>query len=349
MANLVFEHGGDIYGVKGQGVIDFSANINPLGLPQSVKKSLLSNFEKVLHYPDPKARSITQKIAGYWRVDEQNILLGNGSAELIYLIVSTYKPKTAVIAVPAFSEYERAVRCVKSKIHFLKLKEEEGFGLDLSRLAKTDIIFLCNPNNPTGNLILENRRRVEQLTQKLIVIDEAFMDFLPNQKNYTLIWNAIKSRNIIVLRTLTKFFALPGLRMGYLITHKDLINKLKQNMPPWNTNSLAQIAAELILTDKKYIKKTYTLMERERKFLFDQLALIGELRPYPTVTNFILIKIEKPGLTSKHLKKLLLKKGILIRDCSNFRNLDNKYIRVAVRSRKENLKLLHFLRTIITA
>ncbi len=347
MANLVFEHGGNIYGVKRQEVIDFSANINPLGLPQSVKKALLSNFDRILHYPDPKARNITQKIAGYWGINERNVLLGNGSVELIYLITSTYKPKTSLIPVPTFSEYERAARCVKSKLHFLKLKEEEGFGLNLPRLAKTDITFLCNPNNPTGNLILKNRHAIENMAHKLIVIDEAFMDFLPNQKKYSFLWSAIKSRKIIVLRTLTKFFALPGLRMGYLIAHKDLINRLKQNIPPWNTNSLAQIAAELILNDKKYIKKTYTLIEKERKFLSGQLAMIEGLRPYPTVTNFILIKIEKPGLTSKHLRKSLLKKGILIRDCSNFRNLNNKYIRVAVRSHGENLKLLTNLKIIL--
>ncbi len=258
-----------------------------------------------------------------------------------------YKPKTVLMHAPTFSEYERAARCVKSKIHFLKLKEEEGFGLNLPRLAKVDITFLCNPNNPTGNLILENHRRVEQLAQKLVVVDEAFMDFLPDQKNYTLISKAIKSKKIIVLRTLTKFFALPGLRIGYLITHKNLIAKLKQNLPPWNTNALAQKATELILNDKDYIKKTYKLIEKEKEFLYGQLAKIEALKPYPTVTNFILIKIEKTGLTSKSLRGLLIKKGILIRDCSNFRNLNKKYIRIAVRSHKENLKLLYALKEVL--
>ncbi len=343
MDNLDFSHGGNIYEVNKIDIIDFSANINPLGLPTRIKKTIYNNFDKILHYPDPAARNITRKIAKYWEIDEENILLGNGSVELIYLITSTYKPKTTLVPVPTFSEYERAAKSAKSKIRFLRLKEKEGFKLNLSHVGNTDIAFFCNPNNPTGNLILENSVAVKNLA----VVDEAFMDFLPNQKNHTLIWKATKSKKIIILRTLTKFFALPGLRMGYLIAHKNIINKLRQNLPPWNTNSLAQIAAEQILNDKNYINKTYKLIKKERKFLFEQLAEISGLRPYPSVTNFLLIKIEREDITSKSLKELLIKKGILIRDCGNFRNLNDKYIRVAIRSHKENLKLLNALKEVI--
>ncbi len=350
MPNLTFEHGGNIYEVERRyrkEVIDFSANINPLGLPESIKKTIYKNFDKISHYPDPRARNITKKIAKYWEIDEKNILLGNGSIELIYLIMSTFKPKITLIPVPTFSEYECAARNIKSRIQFLRLREKDGFRLNLFCANKSDIFFLCNPNNPTGNLILENQQTVEKLAGKLFVVDEAFLDFLPNQKSYTLIWRAVKNRKIIVLRTFTKFFALPGLRMGYLIAHKDVINKLKQHLPPWNTNSLAQIAAELVLNDKEYADKTYKLIEKERRFLSGQLAKIEGLRPYPSVTNFLLIKIEKADLTSKSLRGLVLKKGILIRDCSNFRNLNDKYIRVAVRSHKENLQLVTALKTVL--
>ena len=344
MANVVFSHGGDIYEAKRKfkgEVIDFSANINPLGLPLALKKTLYTNFDRILHYPDSTARNITKRIAKYWQINNENVLVGNGSVGLIYLIMSTYRPKTTLIPVPTFSEYERAAKSVNSKIHFLKLKEKEGFRLNISQLGNADISFFCNPNNPSGNLILPSLRekRSNSIPGK-IIIDEAFMDFLPNQKDHTLIWRAVKNRKIIVLRALTKFFALPGLRIGYIIGHKEVINKLRRCQPPWSANSLAQLAAELILDDKGYVKKTYKLINKEREFLFEQLTGIKGVKPYLSVANFLLMKIEKPGVTSEFLKEALIKKGILIRDCGNFRGLNNKYIRVAVRSREENLKLL---------
>ena len=343
-------HGGNIYETERKHkkqIIDFSANINPLGLPPRTKKVIYDNLDKILHYPDHKARNCTKKIARYWEIPEENILVGNGSIEFIYLVVSTFNPKTTFIPVPTFSEYERAAKNAKSKIQFLKLTEKEGFRLSLSGLSRPDIFFLCNPNNPTGNLVLENHHAIKQLANELVVVDEAFMDFLPDQKNYTLIWKAIQSKKIVVLRTLTKFFALPGLRMGYLIAHKEIINKLRQHQPPWSANSLAQLAAETILSDKEYINKTYYLIEEERRFLFAQLSRIEDLRPYPSVANYFLIKIEKAGMNSTSLAKRLIQEGFLIRDCSNFRNLNDKYIRIAIRSHRENSQFLAALRKIL--
>ena len=350
MANLAFSHGGNIYEVKRKfkkEVVDFSANINPLALPPTLKRALSENFDKIRHYPDPRARDITKIIAKYWGISDENILLGNGSVELIYLIAQSFRPKTALIPAPTFSEYERAAKMVNSKIKYLKLKEREDFKLNLSGLGKSDVLFLCNPNNPTGNLIFKNDKVINKLPAKLTIIDETFMDFLPNQGDYTLIWKAAKKKRVAVLRTFTKFFSLPGLRIGYIVAHREVINKLKQHQIPWSINSLAQIAAEKILNNKEYISKTYKLIEKERDFLLKGLAKIKGLRPYFSVANFLLIKIEKAGITSKFLRKALISEGILVRDCSNFRNLDNKYIRVAVRTRKENLKLLTALKKVI--
>jgi len=364
MADLDFSHGGNIYDVQGRyrkKIIDFSANINPLGLPGRIKKAIYKNFARILHYPDRRASNITQKIAKYWGIDKENILLGNGSCELIYLIMSTFKPKSMSIPVPTFSEYERAAKSTKTQVQFIKLKEKEDFRLNLSQFNKADVFFLCNPNNPTGNLILPSlRAKRSNLKDRLlrrdfvsprndsskIVIDEAFMDFLPDQKNYTFVWKALRCKKIIVLRSFTKFFALPGLRIGYLVAHKEVIDQLKHNRPPWNTNCLAQLAAELIINDREYLKRTYKLIESQRQFLFEQLAKIGWLKAYPSVTNFLLLKIERVGMTATSLQAILLKKGILIRDCSNFRNLNDKYIRIAVRSHKENLKLITALKKV---
>ncbi|UCD55425.1 MAG: threonine-phosphate decarboxylase [Candidatus Omnitrophota bacterium] len=348
MANLNFLHGGNIHEARrrhGKEIIDFSANINPLGLPANVKASIYRNFDAALNYPDPDARDITREIAKYWNIKEENILVGNGSAELIYLIVSACRPKTVLMPAPSFSEYERAARGAGSKPGFLKLREKDGFKPDFPGAGNADILFICNPNNPTGNVIVDSCRDLIKLPNKFAVIDEAFMDFLPCEKEHTLIWEARKNKKIIVLRSFTKFFALPGLRIGYLVAHKDFVKFLRRHQIPWSINAFAQLAAKRILSNKVYIKKTRLLIERERSFLFDEISGIKGLTPYPSVTNFILIKITKPGVTSKSLKESLITKGILIRDCSNFRALNDKYIRVAVRSRKENLKLLKALKS----
>jgi len=350
MGVVNFRHGGNVYEMKRlyrKEMIDFSANINPLGPAPGVKKVIRDNFDRILHYPDSEGGALRRKIAEYWRISEENILLGNGSVELIYLIAAAFKPKSALIPAPTFSEYERAAKSVECKIRFLKLTEKEGYRINLSRVDKADILFLCNPNNPTGNLMLKGGEKLAQKANKLVLVDEAFMDFLPDERRHTLIQKAVVSKKIAVLRTLTKFFALPGLRIGYVIAHKENIDRLKKLQPPWTTNSLAQICGEAVLRNKKYTKKTYYTIGKERKFLSSALRGIKTLKPYPSSANFILIKIERNGPTSGILRGLLVQKGILVRDCSNFRNLSNRYIRVAVRSRGENLKLLAALREVM--
>ncbi|OGW75194.1 MAG: hypothetical protein A2Z72_03945, partial [Omnitrophica bacterium RBG_13_46_9] len=254
---------------------------------------------------------ITGKIARYWAVRKENILVGNGSAELIYLAAIAFKPRTATIPVPAFCEYERAAKAVKSKIKFLKLKEEEGFKLDPSRVSYSDMIFLCNPNNPTGDITLNDYRLIRRLPNRLIIVDEAFMDFLPDDKRQTLIRNVRKDRRIIVLRTFTKFFALPGLRIGYAVAHKDIITRLRQCQPPWSVNVFAQLAAAPALNDREYARKSLSMMEKERRFLFNRIAGFEKLHPYSSLTNFLLIKIKDRLLTSSLLTRKLLSKGIL--------------------------------------
>ena len=351
MGNLAFGHGGNIYQAQRKykrKFLDFSANINPLGLTSQAKEAIYKNFGSILHYPDPEAKNITRKIAQYWGIKEKNVLVGNGSIEFIYLIMSAFKPKTTLIPIPTFSEYERAARCIKSKINFLRLKEKLRFKLQDTKINQADILFLCNPNNPTGNLILTDYRIIEKLPIELIVIDESFMDFLPDEKKYTLIWKAQKNKRIIVLRTFTKFFALAGLRIGYLVAHQSIVNKLRQHKIPWSVNSLAQIAGEIALKDRYYFKATQFIIEKERRFLNTQFKKIKGLKAYPSVANFLLLKIERDKISANDLTKRLLKEGILVRDCTNFRNLNNKFIRVAVRNRKENQKLIVALREILT-
>ncbi|MCM8823322.1 MAG: threonine-phosphate decarboxylase CobD [Candidatus Omnitrophica bacterium] len=345
MRNL-YEHGGNIYDIeprKQKFILDFSANINPLRIPLTVKKSLHRYLNDLVFYPDPKSRLLITTISDYWKIKEENLLVGNGSTELIYLVLNAFRDSKVTIVVPSFTEYERAGKISNCKLEFVFLKENKNFCFNPSDIKKTDILLICNPNNPTGNFIVNSWQKLLDIPAGKIFIDEAFMDFIPDEKKYTFIPLAVSSKKFIVFRTFTKFFALAGLRIGYLIAHKDIVRILKKYQIPWNVNILAQRVAAQCLKETLFIKLSKQLIEKERKFLYQRLCQIKGLKPYSSVTNFLLVKITKKHLSSSVLKKKLLEKGILIRDCANFRGLDNSFIRVAVRKHKENLKLIRAL------
>ncbi|MFH0796520.1 MAG: threonine-phosphate decarboxylase [Candidatus Omnitrophota bacterium] len=391
MAQFNFVHGGRLYESEertGRKMVDFSASINPLGLPYRVREDLFQDWKRILHYPDPEGIGLMKKISQYWEIPPENIILGNGSNELIYLVISTFRPGSVLIPVPTFSEYERAVRANDGRPVFFKLSEKEGFTLNLEKACDygTDAIFICNPNNPTGNLLLTDQQEFTplinsrcrglihqarpvkgdsllygargsdksdpylggfNLSQRLVVIDEAFMDFLPDQEKYTFLRKAIDRKNLIVLRSFTKFFALAGLRLGYLVAHRDRVGDLRKKLSPWNVNALALRAGELMLTQKGYAHETYRLIAGEREFLSREISRIKGLRPFPSAANFILVKIALPGITSTRLTAGLGKAGLLVRDCANFRNSGNKFIRIAVRTRRENELLVTTLNKIM--
>ncbi|MBI5554858.1 MAG: threonine-phosphate decarboxylase [Elusimicrobia bacterium] len=343
MADLVFTHGGNIYQMERKykrSFLDFSANINPLGIPARIKKLLKRRLKDLVHYPDSEADCLVAALARYWRVKEENVLVGNGSTELIYLILNAFRPAEVALTVPSFTEYERAAGISGSRIRFIRMLKDKGFTLDLGSVKNGDTLFVCNPNNPTGNLVLDGQAGIGNIQARRIIIDEAFMDFVPDEKRYTFIPQAICSKKIIVLRTLTKFFALPGLRIGYLIAHRDIIRFLKRYQLPWSVNVLAQVAAEQCLSEDLFIHRSKLLIAKERTFLYERLGRITGLKPYLSVANYLLVKIEGQRFTSSCLKERLLKKGILIRDCANFRGLDKQFIRVAIRTHKENMRLL---------
>ncbi len=366
-------HGGNVeeitrrYGLREEEIIDFSANINPLGPSSRVIKALKENLSKIACYPDPETIKLREELSKYLKVNAENIVAGNGAVELIYLISRTLRPKKALIVVPTFSEYEFALKNVGCKIEFFPLKSRDDFKLDvgklLEKLKKTDLLFLCNPNNPTGQLISKaDMLKIIDIARRkgvFVVVDEVFMDFVEDEKKETLIQEATKRNNLFVIRSLTKFFALPGIRIGYGIGNKKLLETLKIHQEYWSVNILAQVAGIAALKGKEYIKKTKRLIPKERKFLYRRLSKIKGLKPYPSAANFILCrlpsKIRKPfanaqepcfihsvhKMDSKNLQKKLIQKNILIRDCSSFRSLNDRYIRVAVRTHQENLRLIN--------
>jgi len=370
-----FKHGGNtrevahLFNIKDE-IIDFSANINPLGLPESIKMIIHENINNILHYPDPNYEDLKNSILKYLnykknnsgdnspklsqdkKVSAENIILGNGSSELIYLIAYALRPKHALLLSPTFSEYERALSNVNSKIDYLLLDENENFDIPLNeiitRLDKIDIIFLCNPNNPTGRIIYKNNLLylIDKLhkSKTLLVLDEAFIDI---EENNSVADIAHQNNNLFILRSLTKFFSMPGLRLGYGIGTEELIDTLQKFKQPWTINNFAESVGSKFIHDREFIKKSKYILQKEKNFLYESLLGIEGLNPYDSHTNFIFIKIKAP-ISSGKLQEQLIKKRILIRDCSNFRGLDESFIRIAVKNRDDNMRLIKELQNILS-
>ena len=322
-------------------IIDFSASINPLGVPDSVAKVIRENIPLLVHYPEPFAESLASYLGKRLDIDSQTILCGNGSTELIYLVARTMTPRRVLIPAPTFSEYERACRmlgetaCVRNI-----LLRENSFDIDadafISSMAGCDMAFLCDPNNPTGRLM--NRDAVLAISKAAqqmfcyLVMDEAFIDFMPQ---HSVVHEVAENSHLIVLRSLTKYYALSGLRIGYGVFPSSLAARMKDHKEPWTVNSLAQKAGIAALNDRAYQNKTMAFFEEGKKHLETGLESL-KIDHVPSSANYYLMRLDN----AQKIIVSLRKKGILVRDCSNFAGLDGTYIRIAVRSLEENAELL---------
>jgi len=344
-------HGGNIYRISRQaglpesGLLDFSASINPLGMPRGAKAaitaSLKGNAEALSHYPDPEATRLRSAIAISHGIDESRVIVANGSTELIYLIPRALRPGIVLLTSPTFSEFSRAALASGANIKHLSLKKAEGFSVNapdfIDAMKGADMAVLCNPNNPTG-LMLEKESVLEiaamaKRQRCVLLVDEAFMDFCPEG-------SVLGEENpyLIVLRSLTKFYALAGLRLGFGYFPKALMTRMRKLKEPWSVNTLSQIAGVAALKDTPYTEKTLRLISRERRYLAESLGIMGH-RPYPSSANYLMMEVgDAAELTSK-----LLGQGVAVRDCGNFRGLGSSHIRVAVRSRRDNDALLEAL------
>ncbi|WP_309492926.1 threonine-phosphate decarboxylase CobD [Candidatus Hecatella orcuttiae] len=356
-------HGGEIfqvaekYGLDPRELLDFSANINPLGPPPEALEAVKASLWEVSLYPETDSaalrRALAQHVGG---LTSENVILGNGSTELIHLFAQVFlrKGSRAVIPSPTFGEYEAAVLKAGGKPVFVEAGEDFSFQVDkiLGKVdSRTVMVFLCNPNNPTGALMPAEEliSLIEKAEEKgiLVFLDEDCMDFVEDGKRFSLSGNVEKHPNLFTLRSFTKFYGMPGLRIGYGFASKKIIEPMLGLKIPWNVNCLAQAAALQALKAQDYPRKTRELIQKERLFLMEELKGFNNLRVYPTEANFILIDIEGSGLTAAQLKEKMLRQGILIRDCSSFRGLSSRHVRVAVRSRRENLRLLEALRKVL--
>ena len=356
-------HGGDIwkisekYQIPLNQVIDFSVPINPMGTPKKTLQSIRQHLNLIKNYPDPEHEWLIETLSNYVGVKPNNIIVGSGSTELIYLFVEVFSDREydVVIPIPTFGEYKKATMKVGGKPSFLRCDPTENFCLDFAELKiaiskKTRIIFLCNPNSPTGRLYeKDDVLRIVRLAEEknvLVFLDEDYAEFVDNAKRYSMAEYVTRYNNLFVLRSLTKFFGLAGLRMGFGIASPDVIDALKRAKMPWTVNSLAMFAAKEAVKDEDFIKRSRLLISRSKKQMQKMFQEISWLKVYPSETNFFLVEITKGGLTSTQLKEGLERKGLLIRDCSDFDGLNNRFFRVSVNKPEENERLIERLRSL---
>ena len=325
-------------------ILDFSASINPLGMPKEVLEAAREALRHAVHYPEIDGSSLASALESAHGLPADNFLPGSGSTELLYLFPRVLRPRRALLVVPAFSEYQRSLKQAGTEIDIFPLSPEDDFRLDPCLLMRhlhpeTDLVLLANPGNPTGAgidpFVVETIARGVR-EQALVAVDEAFVDFCPKLS----VLGAVGLHgNLYVFRSLTKFYAIPGLRAGYLAGPAAGIARLRAAKEPWTVSVPALAAAETCLGQEDYRQRTLATIPDLRKDLARGLADLG-MRVFPSEANFLLARLEEGGQTAPRLAAELRGMGILIRDCSNFSALDERYLRVAVRNREENARLL---------
>lgn len=355
-------HGSDlekieqVYGIRKEDIISFSANVNPLGVSFRLRETLTEHLDAITTYPDREYTSLRKCIADYVHTDYENIVVGNGSTELISLFIQITHPKKALIVGPTYSEYEREVSLGGGRSHYFSLTEASEFMLDTAALTEelrqdVDLLILCNPNNPTSSVIKRSQMReiLDYCKRKSItvLVDETYVEFTEDPENVTAVPLTEYYNNIIILRGISKFFAAPGLRLGYAICgNRDLLKEINQKKNPWTINSLAAIAGEIMFTDEDYIEKTRRLISTERKRVCKILENSKHYKPFYAHANFVLVKIVDGGFTSEDVFDTAIRQNLMIRDCSTFPFLNNQYFRFCFMKPEDNDALLSVLESL---
>jgi threonine-phosphate decarboxylase len=355
-------HGGNVYqaargsGLSASDFMDFSANINPMGLSPRVRTALIESIEAVTCYPDPCAFALKQAISSIYLEPMESIETGNGAVELIYLLCRVHSPRRIILPAPTFGEYEAAARAAGVPVEKVFLSERDGFTPDIEQLCQllrpADLLFFCNPNNPTG--VVTSRRQLEPLAEKAaiigaqIVVDESFIDFRPPDKDESCRSLVEKCGSVTVLHSLTKFLAVPGLRLGFLVGRPELVRRMALLRDPWNVNVMAQVAGVAGLLDGKYRIATQEMISREKDLLWAGLSNIAGIKVFPPSVNFALLDLSKTGLNAAGLQEKLWEKRVLIRNCASFAGLSDRYVRLAVKTSAENRYIIGMINSILS-
>lgn len=349
-------HGADIYsasksiGIDENNIIDFSSNINPLGVPKAVTDAIISAVLQINRYPDVNSRELVKSISSYENMEENMIFCGSGAAEVIFRIPMYLKPENALITAPTFSEYESALKTVNCKVNYYNLSEKQEFKITEDFLkyinSEIDIVFICNPNNPTGQMT--EKKQMEEIISHcerqntIVVVDECFIDFVEDKERYSVKPLLKRYSNLLILKAFTKIFAIPGVRLGYCLGNSRIIEGLKNSGPPWNVSNLAQAAGISALKETDYVKRTVDYVKKEREYLSNELSKLN-MKVYKSYGNYILFRYKD----CTDLKERMLEKGILIRSCSNYNNLADDYYRIAVKSSEDNKIFIQRLKDVI--
>ncbi len=357
-------HGSDLekieayYGIRKEDIISFSANVNPLGLSPKVKRELSEHIDCLTTYPDREYTSLRKAIGTYVNTNYENVLVGNGSTELISLFAKLCNPKNALIFGPTYSEYEHEIMLFGGSCNYFELEEKDNFIVNKNKLFEAlsenvDLLVICNPNNPTSALI--EHETMEEIVSYCsnsninVIVDETYMEFVENFEAVTAISLVDEYRNLVVLRGISKFFASPGLRLGYGVTsNHELIAGIKSLQIPWSINSLAEVAGKLMFTDEEYIKETKNHIASERERVFEILSSIDALKVYKPTCNFILCKIVNSPVTAQELFDEAIKEGLMIRDCASFNFLDESFFRMCFMKREDDDKLLNIIKRVFS-
>ena len=345
-------HGGDIY--QYNNILDFSANINPLGAPESVNRSIADAIGQIGHYPEMYSDSLRKAIGEKYHIDSSQIICGNGAADVIYRYVYAVRPKKILVTAPCFAEYEGAWRSLwasydvpETAVYSLNhqdfcMKEDN---LTLIEREMPEVVFLCNPNNPTGVLIpvqiLASIAECCKDNKIRLFLDECFMDFTGREEENSLVEKLKEYPNLMILKAFTKMYAMAGVRLGFGLTEDtELIDRMYQAGPPWNVSVLASAAGKAALKEDDFVKETVQYIRKEKEYLYQALDTLG-VQYWKSAANYILLKADRD------LKERLIAAGILIRDCSNYRNLSEGYFRIAVKSHADNEKLIAALKVVL--
>lgn len=355
-------HGGNIYlaekrfGIKQEDFLDYSANINPFGLPKRLKELLNENVNSLVNYPDPLCADLVSHISQYLSVNKENIIVGNGASEVISLFLEVLAPKKVLMLAPTFSEYQRACALQKIEVEYYKLLEENKFKLNVEQFIseiseEIDLIFLCNPNNPTSTLINKDDliRIIDFAAAKgvNVVVDEAFIELTPKSNENSIVEFTTQYENLFVIRAFTKLFAMPGLRLGYGIGYAEKVSRMWEKKLAWSVNSFACCLGPLLTEEKEYLHMTCDWISEEKDWFYNILFQFHEFKVFKPETNFVLVKLVKKGFDSHILREEMGKRGVLIRDASNFVSLNEKFVRFAIRDRESNLRFLKELKSVL--
>lgn len=360
--NLEF-HGSDLekieeyYKIPKDEIVSFGANVNPLGVSSAVKEKLAANLDIISTYPDRNYKELKKAISNYSGVSPEHIVVGNGSTELISLLISQRRPSRALLLGPTYSEYARELSLVGGAMSYYNLKEETHFRLDIEDFLNaitddTELVIICNPNNPTSSALtcseLEEIIYECEKRNVFVMIDETYVEFAPSMASITAVPLVDRYENFMVIRGVSKFFAAPGLRFGYGVTsNKDFLASLLEHQNPWSLNSIGAYAGELMLSDKEYIQKTRDLIGTERDRMMHALSQMSGAKVYDAYANFILVKILKENVTSFDIFEACIREKMMIRDCSSFESLDGEYVRFCIMNPADNSKLIDCLQKIL--